>query len=293
MALESSDFMNEMVKLYATIWETHVIPKSWGHSKLVTLWKGSAKGNADNPEAYRALQIGSSMCKLLVVVIIERIKKWYQLQDQQQGFRAGRGTTDAIYTIKRVHQITNNMKTPTYLLFIDLTAAFDCVKRPWLFTSILQRLSNDEDREIFKLLKSLYSCTTTALAENPDDVFDIEIGVRQGGPEAPLLFNLFIDYVMRVFLHSCSLTGIRFLNLKHRIPAEASQTKRETVGFHVFDWIGYADDLVLMFNNISDTQNALNLLDETFCRFKLEINTSKTKTMILNHDCANTEYPKN
>ena len=100
--------MNEMMKLYKTIWETHLIPTHWGHSKLVALWKGSSKGSIENPVAYRALQIGSSLCKILVVIIINRLNKWYdqQLQDQQQGFSAGRGTTKEIYRLKKIQKLT-------------------------------------------------------------------------------------------------------------------------------------------------------------------------------------------
>ena len=39
-AIESREFRHELTELYKTIWETHVIPDDWGHSKLVTLWKG-------------------------------------------------------------------------------------------------------------------------------------------------------------------------------------------------------------------------------------------------------------
>lgn len=156
---------------------------------------------------------------------------------------------------------------------------------------ILQRIPDEADRSLFELLQSLYSHTTTALAETPDDIFELDIGVRQGGPESPLLYNLFMDYVMRVFLHASSTAGIRFLKLKYLIPSEASQTNRTTIGYHTMDWIGYADDLVLMFESCSDLQKALDLLDKTFTRFELEINISKTKTMILNHDCLQTAYP--
>ena len=51
-ALGSRAFVIEIVKLYGTIWETKRIPREWGHSKLVTLWKGPAKGKADDPNTY-------------------------------------------------------------------------------------------------------------------------------------------------------------------------------------------------------------------------------------------------
>jgi hypothetical protein len=36
-------FVEEICKLYSTIWQTKMIPSSWSHSKLVTLWKGPSK----------------------------------------------------------------------------------------------------------------------------------------------------------------------------------------------------------------------------------------------------------
>ena len=72
------------------------------------------------------------------MIVISRMKNWYesQLLDQQQGFRSKRGTSDGIFIIKRVQQITNKMKKPTYALFVDLSAAFDHVERSWVFKSI-------------------------------------------------------------------------------------------------------------------------------------------------------------
>ena len=136
-----------MVKLYTTVWNTHEIPKSWRHSKLVCIWKGTAKGNIKEPEAYRGLQIGSTLCKIMVIIVINRLKNWYeqQLLDQQQGFRSGRGTSDGIYIIKRIQQITDKMKRTAYILFVDQSAAFDHLVRKWLFKSIHQRFAPDSD----------------------------------------------------------------------------------------------------------------------------------------------------
>jgi len=48
--------------------------------------------------------------------------------DQQQGFRSARGTTDGIFIVKRVQQISEKMKKPVYSLFVDFSAAFDHVR---------------------------------------------------------------------------------------------------------------------------------------------------------------------
>ena len=164
------------------------------------------------------MQIGSSLCEILSIIIINRLKCWYdsQLLDQQQGFRAGRGTTDGIFIAKRVQQITDKMKKPVFLLFVDLTAAFDHVERAWLFKTIYQRFSNEEERKLIRLIESLYSFTTTALAETPDDIFRLTSGVRQGGPESPMLYNLYMDYVMRIFMNASQKQNIRFLKDRHQ-----------------------------------------------------------------------------
>ena len=293
-AIQNKQFLKETVQLYQTIWKTHSIPKSWGHSKLVAIWKGASKGSVTDEKAYRGLQIGSSLCKLLIVVIIKRIQTWYELQllDQQQGFRLGRGTTDGIYIAKIIHQITDQMKRPVYTLFIDLTAAFDHVPRETMFKAMKNRLPDSHTKKLINLLAVLYSHTTTSLEEAPDDVFETRSGVRQGGPESPMLFNLYVDFVMRILLKDCKVAGIKFLNLKYRIPESASNKGRESTGYQQVDWIGYADDLILTFESKNDLQRAIALLDETFRRFSLAINVSKTKTMILNHQHSGKTYPK-
>ena len=57
------------------------------------------------------------------------------------------------------------------------------------------------------------------------------------------------------------------------------------------DWIGYADDIALVFEDPIQLQLALNLLDDTFSRYKLKINISKTKTMVFNYQRSETTYP--
>ena len=80
------------------------------------------------------------------------------------------------------------MKKPLYVLFVDLTAAFDKIEREWLFRSIRQRIPGSQ--KTVDILQKLYSYTTTALSETPEDMFELILGVRQGGPESPLLLSL-------------------------------------------------------------------------------------------------------
>ena len=130
----------------------------------------------------------------------------------------------------------------------------------------------------------MYYKTTTSLAQTPDDVFEILLGVRQGGPESPPLYNLYMDYVMRVFMKKCEENNVKFLKLKYRIRATATTRDERAKGYcgeHTVDWAGYADDLELAFESISDLEKGHKILHETIVRFHLQINAKKTKTMII------------
>ena len=269
-AHQSPELIAEMEKLFAIIWKTYEIPQSFRHSKLIALWKGASKGSPKNPKTYRGLQVGSTLCKIMIIMILDRLKKWYdeQLSDNQNGFRSGRGTADGIYITKRVQQITDQMETPLYILFVDLTAAFDHVVRAWLFKYIYQRLPPGADTTLIKILQTLYESLTTALSETPEDIIELILGVRQGGPESPSLYNLFMDYVMRIYTHQCEEEDIKFITFKYRIRSTA--TPREGRGMksyrgeHTIDWIGYADDLELYFEDVANLQKGITLLNDTF-----------------------------
>jgi len=96
---------------------------------------------------------------------------------------------------------------------------------------------------------------------------------------------------MRIFLAECVSKGINFLKLKYRIPSSATTQQRCKVGTQTIDWIGYADDIVLNFEDTENMQHAMDLLSTTFRRYHLEINISKTKSIILNYQSPNTDYP--
>ena len=77
------------------------------------------------------------------------------------------------------------------------------------------------------------------------------VGVQQGGPESPTLYNLYMDYVMRVFLIECKKLGVIFTKFKYKIPSAASitngtQNTLGNYGEHSMSWVGYADDIVFI-----------------------------------------------
>ena len=92
---------------------------------------------------------------------------------------------------------------------------------------IRQRASSEADLKLFRLLEE-YSHTTTALSQNPDDEFKLTVGVRQGGPESPMLYNLYMDFVMRIFVDACKDKQINFVQLRYCMPIISFQKRSNT-----------------------------------------------------------------
>ena len=284
------------------LWREMDIATAWGNSRLKNLWKG--KGSKKNPKNHRGLSIGSTVCKVIIMIILERLRAWYeaQLTDEQNGFRRDRGTTDGIFTAKRVQQITDKKKQPLFVLFVDLTAAFDHIPRKWLFDSIKLRFHNGENLKLFDILENIYKNTSLTYEES-DTTFTTTSGVRQGGPESPFLFDLYVDFAMRVYKEECKKeSDIKFFEHKYRFNARtASREERLKFrnqsqmlhGSDTLSWSGYADDLILFLLDQLGLQKATILLDEVFANYGLSINNSKTETMIINHKyLSSLEYPK-
>ena len=280
-------------RMTSNLWGNLDVPPAWGNSRLTTLWKG--KGSKKDPTKYRGLSNGSIVCKLIVNIVLSRLRPWYeaQLTQEQNGFRSNRGTTDSIYTVKRIQQIASRKMQPIYLLFVDLTAAFDHIPREWMFESVRLRFADHQDTRLIDILEKLYENTSLTF-EDAKSTFVTTSGVRQGGTESPNLFNLYVDFVMRVFIDKCSEDDeIKFFEHKFRINSHAftredrlymRSNNMRSWGSSVLPWSGYADDIVLFLLSQLGLQKATELLDSVFLNFGLHINTDKTQTMLLNAD---------
>ena len=94
------------------------------------------------------------------------------------------------------------------------------------------------------------------------DPINSNLGLKQGCPLSPVLFNVYIDDLKNIFDDRCEPIDLQGNQINHFL---------------------YADDLVLLSTSGSGLQNCLTRL-QNFSKAKhLTINTEKTKTMIFNY----------
>ncbi len=168
------------------------------------------------------------------------------------------------------------MKKPAFVLFVDLSSAFDHVVRSWLFKSIQQRFPPNVDNTLFQILEAVYSHTTTALSETPEDIFNLTTGVRQGGPESPPLYNLFMDYVMRVFEQDVLKRISNLLNWDTEYVRLHAHVNKEDLDIKVIImWIGELDKAEKeIISELDKAEKEIILIGDTNCDFKNSANAN-------------------
>ncbi|KXJ24055.1 hypothetical protein AC249_AIPGENE10834 [Exaiptasia diaphana] len=131
--------------------------------------------------------------------------------------------------------------------------------------------------------------------EENEEAFKTTSGVRQGGCESPYCFNLYLDYILRIFEYECQHENLH-ITIPYRIPNEASDRSQrsEEKGFGVLSllWLGYADDLAIITNSAVKLQTAMENLYNILTRFGLQMSLDKTRTMVMSDKYDETTYPE-
>ena len=121
------------------------------NANIVTLYKN--KGDRSDCNNYRGISLLSIVGKAFARVALKRLQRVADriYPESQCGFRAQRSTIDMIFTLRQLQEKCREQQRPLYIVFVDLTKAFDLVSRKGLF-QLLEKIGCPQ-----KLLKVLIS----------------------------------------------------------------------------------------------------------------------------------------
>ena len=107
---------------------------------------------------------------------------------------------DCIFSASQIIENHREFNIPTYIAFIDFKKAFDSVDRDKLWTIMS---SKGISTHLITIIQTIYKKNIIRInAGNgiSEDSRVITQGVRQGCPLSAVLFNLYLDEVIRIWL---------------------------------------------------------------------------------------------
>ncbi|XP_077065604.1 pancreatic secretory granule membrane major glycoprotein GP2-like [Siphateles boraxobius] len=110
-------------------WLTRLCSIAWRSGTVPLEWRVCSN--------YRGITLLSLPGKVYARVLERRIRPIVEprIQEEQCGFRPGRGTLDQLYTLYRVLEGSWEFAQPIHMCFVDLEKAFDCVPRGGLYAA--------------------------------------------------------------------------------------------------------------------------------------------------------------
>ena len=251
-----------LLQLVKRIFASHIYPSRWTINFLKPIHK---KGDPTDPGNYRGLSIGSALAKLYSLIMLKRLANFMNnkklLSPNQIGFMKGACTSDHIFLLQTIiEKIVKKGKKRLFVAFIDFKKAYDKVNRDIL----LNRLKELGINGIFlKNIESMYKQTLYSIKFKNGHLepLNSNLGLKQGCPLSPMLFNLYIDDIKYVFDEQCDPVPLSDIHISHFL---------------------YADDLVILSQSRTGLQRCLDKLHFFSLKKHLKVSIDKSKSIVFN-----------
>ena len=250
--------------LFNDILASGTIPTQWQTTVIIPLYKGA--GPHDVAGNYRPLSINSALYRFLMCLINRRmlsiLEDYHLLPDSQFGFRKHRSCEHAAIALRDSVLCERAAQRPVVAAFLDLTKAYDRVSQPTLI-SILNLACLPQS--LVSLVSSVYTevaCTVhTSSGYTP--LLSPKVGLRQGCPLSPTLFNVYIA------------VASEYLDM--HVPHIGVPIGTQSLLKAIF----YADDIVLLASSSASLQRLVSALEVACGALNMSINPAKGKSAIL------------
>ena len=132
--------------------------------------------------------------KIVEIVLERRIRESVNVDSMQFGFMLGRGTTDALFLVRRMQEEYRDMKKKLHMCFVDIEKAFDRVPRKVMEWAMRKK---DLPEVIVRAVISLYygAKTKVRVGSELSQELLVQVGVDQGSVLSPLPFEIAVDVI--------------------------------------------------------------------------------------------------
>ena len=160
-----------------------------------------------------------------------------------------------------IGKIVKGEKNKLFACFVDIKKAFDFTPRNLLFCNLLTDYK--VGGKFLDVLMEMYNNhqVFVQVADGLLQPITTTIGLKQGCGISPLLFNLFINKLPQIYDQNCDPVKLGGQNLSCLL---------------------WADDLMIVSKSAEGLQTAIDKTYMFYKKFRLEMNSDKTKVLIFN-----------
>jgi hypothetical protein len=194
---------------------------------------------------------------------------------------------EIIMKLQTVIESAKDNKTPLYILFQDLSKAYDRVNIDLLYLSLLRV---NLPPSFCKLICNLFTDRTNSiiLQDNLSDPYDVLIGIDQGESICLLLWVIYYDPMFEAINNELNLGVMLSASLPKSI---CNNNWLHTVKINL-NVLGYLDDTTWFANSLEKLEKQLKIADDFYQLANIFINKTKTKLLTNNSDILNNNtYP--
>uniref|UniRef100_A0A8C3F8X6 ribonuclease H n=1 Tax=Chrysemys picta bellii TaxID=8478 RepID=A0A8C3F8X6_CHRPI len=213
---------------------------------------------------WRPLTIGSIVLRLFSRILTNRLAKACPINARQRGFIAAPGCSENLKVLHTITKQAKKEKKPLGVVFIDIAKAFDSVSHDHIMWVLQER---GLDQHIINIIGDSYRNVHTRMEVGKEltSPIAIDVGVKQGDPMSPLLFNLALDPL----ISTLETAGKGFSFGAQKVTA-----------------LAFADDLVMLSDSWEGMHTNIQIL-ESFCHLSgLKVQAKKCHGFLLSptHD---------
>ena len=266
--------ISELLSLINSCWVERCIPQDLKDANIITVYKN--KGDRKDCNNYRGISLLNLAGKIFAKALLPRVQSVASriLPESQCGFRSARSTIDMVFSLRQVQEKCVEQQKPLYIVFIDLTKAFDYVSRSGL-SLVLRRLGCPSTLHAIIMEFHDNMRATVQFSGSRSRDFQINCGVKQGCVLAPSLFAIYFSaLLLRAFPNpSGVLLHTRSSGKLFNLARLRAKTKVHDL---LVRELLYADDAALMAYSKVELQNMCDAFASACTEFGLRISISKT-----------------
>jgi hypothetical protein len=188
---------------FSICWRYGVMPSSFRHGHVVTLYKG--EGEVNDPNSYRPICITSVVARvyerLQVQSMLNAMLRANMPSPSQFGFTRQRSTHDAIYRLlSHITETIGSGTEPddfTSTVFVDISKAYDKV---WIDGLLYKLHQMGITGNLYYMLRALLTDRTIQVVGDGkiSTTYTLHAGVPQGSILAPFLFLIYIHDICKL-----------------------------------------------------------------------------------------------